>query len=412
MKPSVFVLLLVIPFSLCAAQTPSASPESSMIRNFGQSLEKYDDQKRKKITNKQKQKETQTDDEVIRVETDLVVHDVLVTDPEGNVITSLNKGDFMVIDDGVPQNIEIFSSGTRPTIPRSIVLVIDISLPQFQYLKMSVEAAKLLVDKLESQDRMAVVTTDLVLVQDYTGDKSLLKKTLDYVEIKGRELSVWYARGAKLEDMKNFKSVEEASKAERGGQFGALTAVLNEKFDEKGRQRIIVFQGDGIHMIWLKPDKELPYPVSHITRMNSGMKYTGPEQAMLKFGFSDVREAIESARATIYSVATGMRFFGLSEKERVERAKISWENTQKAHGWKSDYTPEQKRMYVDREDKNRTAGQAAMYRVAELSGGNTAVMEKPEDAERIYSDIFAVIKNRYVLGYYPPAQAATENAER
>ena len=42
-----------------------------------------------------------------------------------------------------------------------------------------------------------------------------------------------------------------------------------------------------------------------------------------------------------------------------------------------------------------------MVRVAELSGGNAGFIEKPEDAENIYSEIFTVIKNRYVIGYYP-----------
>ena len=48
-----------------------------------------------------------------------------------------------------------------------------------------------------------------------------------------------------------------------------------------------------------------------------------------------------------------------------------------------------------------TAGQTAMYKVAELSGGFTSFIEKPEDAENVYLDIFTVIKNRYVFGYYP-----------
>jgi hypothetical protein len=197
------------------------------------------------------------------------------------------------------------------------------------------------------------------------------------------------------------KILEEEQKYWRGGQFATLMAVLNEMFTEPARQRIVVFQGDGGSVIWLKPDEDLPYPVSYSTRMNSGMKYTGVSESMSKFGFTEVRETIESSRATVYSVITGLRFFGLPEKERMARAKLSWENMNKAHGWKTVYPPEQKRMYEDREEKVRTAGQAAMYKVAELSGGNTAVMEKPDEADRIYSDVLAVIQSRYVVGYYP-----------
>lgn len=409
MKHYFVVVLLFALFSLTFGQTPSpsptpsASPENSRTRDFGSSLKKYENTTRQNSGDKQKLTEPdkeRDDDGIIRVETELVVHDVLVTDPKGNVITGLNKGDFVVTEDGVPQSIEVFSSDTRSTIPRSIVLIIDCDLLQMPYLKLSTEAAKTLVDKLGPQDNMAIVTTDAILQLDFTADKMLLKQTLDYVEKKGREYALWYGRGAKLEELDE-KTREEASKRGKRWQFDTLMAVLNEMFDEQGRQRIVLFQGDGVAVIWLKPDKDLPYPVSHSTRMNSGGKYTPRNKWMSNIGFSDVKEAIESSRATIYSVATGIRFFGLPEKERMARAKISFENMEKAHGWKNDYPPAERRMYVDREAKVRTAGQAAMYRVAELSGGNTAIMEKPEDAERIYSDIFAVINNRYVMGYYP-----------
>jgi len=44
------------------------------------------------------------------------------------------------------------------TVPRSIILIIDYSPSQFAYIKDSIEAAKVLVDKLKPRDRMAVVT--------------------------------------------------------------------------------------------------------------------------------------------------------------------------------------------------------------------------------------------------------------
>ena len=407
MKHLVIVLLPLVFVSLGLAQTPSTSPppEGPRIRNFGHSLEKHDEKKRGKSSPEQKRGPAKTnDEEIIRVETDLVIHDVLVTDQKGNVITGLNKNDFVVFDNAVPQGIEIFSSGARSTIPRSIVLMFDYALLQTHLLKTSIEGAKTLIDKLEPHDKMAIVTTDMVLRQDYTTDKWLLKKTLDLVETMGRQLAIWYGRGAKLEEIKKFKTLEESlgdGDRRHAGQFGTLIAVLNEMFDQPERQRMIIYQGDGSNVIWLKPDKDLPYPVSHLTRMNSGMKYVGAAKSMSSFGFTEVKERIEASRSTIYSVITGMRLFGLPEKERLERIKIVRDEMNKVHGWLTVDSPDERRKYEGRDEKVRTAGQAAMYRIAELSGGNTAVMEKPGDAERIYSDIFAVIKNRYVLGYYP-----------
>ena len=164
---------------------------------------------------------------------------------------------------------------------------------------------------------------------------------------------------------------------------------------------MVVFQGSGNESIWLKPDKDAPYPVSYSTLQRSGLKYTR-ESSLPKFGFSEVKEAIESSRATIYSVIPGIKFLGLSKEEQLTRAKLSiaeWHKFFK--GDKESNMPAIVRYYQYAEAERTTAGQAAMFKVAELSGGFTSFLEKPEDAENVYSDIFTVIKNRYVMGYSP-----------
>ena len=46
-------------------------------------------------------------------------------------------------------------------------------------------------------------------------------------------------------------------------------------------------------------------------------------------------------------------------------------------------------------------GQAAADRVAELTGGWTSFLERPEQANEIYGRVLADINRRYVIGYYP-----------
>lgn len=305
----------------------------------------------------------------------MVVSDVLVTDQKGNLITGLKKDDFVVMEDGAPQTTELFSIGENASIPRSIVLIIDKSPAQGPYLKNSVAAAKSLVDKLNPQDKMAIVTDDLKLRLNFTQDKNLLKKTLDSLDTQ------W----------------------DWNIEFDTLLAVLNEMFNEENRQRIIIFQSDGAGIIWLKPDKEHPYPVSYSTLYNSGMKWTG-EKAIRKFGFSEVKEAIEKSRATIYSVIPGIKFLGFSQKEQLARAKITLMDLSKSFGRKESSLPAIIKEFQWAEAETKVAGQTAMFRVAELSGGNSGFIEKPEDAENIYSEIFTVIKNRYGIGYYPTYQ--------
>ncbi|HMG72314.1 MAG TPA: VWA domain-containing protein, partial [Pyrinomonadaceae bacterium] len=317
MKPHLIIVFLLASASLSFGQMPSASPtpnqsaspETTRAKTFGSSLGKYRDKEQRSFQNKQKSDESD-DGETIRVRTDLVVNDVLVTDQNGKMITELNKNDFIVTEDGAPQKIEVFSPGESATVPRSIVLIIDCGAPQAPYLKNSIQAAKVLVDKLAPQDKMAIVTVDVKLRTDFTQDKMLLKKTLDSLERKDIKLA-------------------------GGAEFNALLAVLNEMFAAEDRQRIIIFQGDGSQIIWLKADKDAPYPVPDITR-EFVLRWVPKEKAMEKFGFSDVKEAIERSRATIYSVATGIRFLGFSKKERMARGRISVENLGKAFGWRVD----------------------------------------------------------------------------
>src|SRR2546426_8744299 len=94
------------------------------------------------------------------------------------MISELKKEDFVVTEDGAPQKIEFFSFGESLSVPRFMVVIIDCNFLQAPYLKNSIQAAKMLVDRLAPQDKMAIVTVDVKLVVDFTADKTLLKNKL------------------------------------------------------------------------------------------------------------------------------------------------------------------------------------------------------------------------------------------
>ena len=125
------------------------------------------------------EKRAADEDDVVRVDTDLVVAAVLVLDGEGKIVTGLSKEDFVVKEDDGLQEVASVSLGDSKDVPRSIVLIIDYSGSQLPYIQTSIEAAKMLVDKLNPKDRMAVVTDDVNLLVDFTSDKDLLKKRLE-----------------------------------------------------------------------------------------------------------------------------------------------------------------------------------------------------------------------------------------
>lgn len=57
--------------------------------------------------------------------------------------------------------------------------------------------------------------------------------------------------------------------------------------------------------------------------------------------------------------------------------------------------------YASLEATEKTAWQTLMAETADLSGGDAYYLENPEDGEMIYSNIFQVIENRDMIGYYP-----------
>jgi VWFA-related protein len=156
----------------------------------------------------------------------LVVNDVLVVNQKGNLIAGLKKEDFIVTENGEPQDIGLFSFGEDAKVPRSIVLIIENGgTPSL--VERSIEAAKQLVDKLSPLDRMAIASDNVKLLCDFTKDKEFLKSTLDSQK----------------------KNKFGASRRE----YSTLLAVLNEMFDAEDIRPIVILQSSGDEVTLLKP---------------------------------------------------------------------------------------------------------------------------------------------------------------
>ena len=311
----------------------------------------------------------------MRVDTDLVVCPVLVVDAQGRIVTGLTREDFIVKEDDKTQEIGSFSLGDSKDVPRSIVLVIDYGGSQVPYIKTSIEAAKTLVDKLNPRDRMAIVTDDVKLLVDFTSDKELLKQQLD---------------GLKTKALSGLIGLSE--------QYDALMATLNELFNREDVRPIIIFQTDGDELGSLKGGE--PLSLFSLPR---------------KFSYQDILTATETSRVTIYSVISGVQFAGAPQDEMVKRARADWENRQKATGFfiaaKNLPTPS----IVVNDDpgddfyKNYAAQwqrrQLALVGIAKYTGAWAEFLERPDQADEIYTRVLTDIDRRYIVGYYPTNRA-------
>lgn len=330
--------------------------------------------------------------DAIRVETLLAVSDVSVTDASGTrFVAGLGKDDFIVREDGRPQQIATLAGDTA-CLPRSIVLILDRSQSQLPYLDASIEAAKKLVSQLTRTDEMAIVTDDVQLVADFTKDKKQLKATLD--SLKKLSINGFHSRSL---------------------QFSALLATLRELTDKK-ELPIIIFQTDG----------------DEVERLGENAFIHRAQPSPKSYGMADVYAAAEKSRVKIYTVIPSDKLIGLSPEETAERVRLMNEKSRRAQEkypdmWEghrrlppladTNVTSKQNdavtsaRLAMMKQTMTmhfadfRVKGQEAAARVAELTGGFTSFLEKPEQAKDIYARILADIDHRYIIGYYPTNKA-------
>jgi VWFA-related protein len=373
-----FFFVFIIAFSLLNpnVQVLSQTQERKKpkIKKFGSSL------KRQTESNSNQKKSNQadvTDEDVIKINTNLVVSDCLVTDLKGNIITGLKADDFNIFEDNQLQEIQSFSLGNDARVPRSIVLIIDYSPSQKPYIERSVAAAKLLVDKLRPNDLMAIVTDNVEIISQFTADKNNLKKKLDSL-IKNGFFST------------NFGESK---------QFSALYAVLNEMFDETDVRPIVIFQTDGDELLFLNDQfGDLIYPAMTLKKTT--------------FSSGELFDLIDKSRASIYSIFVGAKLLGLSEEAKQKKREI--ERLRRYQYWGvnpneiSQLTTEEKKMERQRQERIKQYypngvidAQEFMSDLSQKTGGWLEFLEEPEQAEGIYTRILSELNVRYLIGYYP-----------
>jgi VWFA-related protein len=407
---TISAFLIIGLFTSSFAQSPSR--EKPKLKDFGASLRKlkWDAQKNETVATQQT---TSSDDDVIRIETSLVTSDVLVTDRQGRPVRDLKATDFVVSEDGVPQQIGHFVLGDNVNLSRSIVLVIDYSRSQFPYISDSIAAASVLVDKLGPYDRMAIVTDDIELLVDFTNDKRELKRGLNSLIERNNGTKGFLGVGGKR------------PRFGHSAQFSALMATLNEAFDDEDQNRVIVFQTDGDELEFLRNsaivyDVPSGVPPELLREVQEEVEQKKKLQRALvtEFSLDDVYRAAEKSRATIYSIIPRTRLLDLAKDEQIRRLEAEDERTVATWAAASSekvrnnfkvleeqrrkkLTPELLQMRIDQE----LTIQHALVDLAKLSGGWAEFLETKSQSATIYNRILADLNLRYIIGYYPTNKA-------
>jgi Ca-activated chloride channel family protein len=139
--------------------------------------------------------------DTVRIDADLVDLKVSILGFAPNApVPLLEPKDFLVLEDGVPQQISFFAAADAPF---DLVLLLDLSGSNSKNLKMIRNSAKRFVDAARDVDRIALVTfTDQpALYSSFTLDRRKLKKTIDEMDDAIGGTNFWDSMDYVLRDL-------------------------------------------------------------------------------------------------------------------------------------------------------------------------------------------------------------------
>ena len=371
-KASHYVLMTLM-LVLCAmtwsVRCQTSDSRQKLVGSFGWSTVRTADPRDK---NKTAQPATSsraivTDDDAIRVDTDVVVNDVLVFDKKGRPVEGLTSDAFAIYENGSSQDIALFSHDDT-TLPRFVILVIDHSISQLAYLEKSIDAAEILVNKLNANDQMAIITDDIEQIAAPTSDKRSLTESLE-----------------------SLRSATRSGKTGQSKQYGALLAVLNELPNMDGLRPVVIFQTDGDQLPSLRPG-----------RIYQGNNAVGLE----RFSFDDILHLAELKSVTAYTVFSGISLRNISEKEKLSRTRDALEQELHRFQLLKGISPNDKSFkptskFLADNVAARLRDELAVGRIAEMTGGISQTLESADQASEIYERILSDMNHRYVICYYP-----------
>ncbi len=156
------------------------------------------------------------DDDVIKVETELVIVPTQITERHGKPVGNVGQREFKVFEDGIEQEIAYFSAEEQSF---TVALVLDMSYSSVFKLSEIQAAALAFVNQLRGGDKVLVVSFDekVRVLCEATNDRKILRLAVEGARI---------ASGTSL--------------------YSALDTVLNEKLSGVSGRKAIVLLSDGV----------------------------------------------------------------------------------------------------------------------------------------------------------------------
>ncbi len=131
--------------------------QSARVKDYSENVAKGDRYGEVREARPKSREGKPDDDDVIRVETELVVIPVRVTQKNGRAVTDIREGEFKIFENGEEQEVAYFSNSDEPF---TVALMLDMSYSSVFKLAEIQSAALSFLDQLRPNDRMMVVSFD------------------------------------------------------------------------------------------------------------------------------------------------------------------------------------------------------------------------------------------------------------
>lgn len=157
-----------------------------------------------------------------------------VKDQRGNFIEDLKKEDFIILEDGIPQNIDRFSVEWRTA---KAAIVFDSSLTmRGEKLETAKHAAIKFINALEKDDMVAVIAFDEVvdILEDFTKDHNSAKEAIKAIQAGGGTAlyDAIYRSSEKLKNLVDSRKIMILLSDGRDESSSGLTPGSLHTFDE------------------------------------------------------------------------------------------------------------------------------------------------------------------------------------
>lgn len=114
----------------------------------------------------------ENDDEIVKIESSLVVLNATITDMKGIPVAGLKANQFRIFEDDVEQKVEVFETAETPF---AAVILLDTSGSMEQRVSLARSAAINFLDGLRADDKVAIYNFDskVSLVQEFSNSRDI-----------------------------------------------------------------------------------------------------------------------------------------------------------------------------------------------------------------------------------------------